>query len=481
MRNAISIQLNGKNWNYFHYAAVSRKFTGNSYLQKLRWYEGSRQNIRDVSRRCLDVHGNSNTHRRHVHWYKCHKGLNQAWLIDQKGYNYPGQPLAPGVKFQIKTKMSGHRSLFYAEHIGAHQYRVRLQDNDPSDKKQWFTFDKRTQSIRAFYKRSFCMGNQIGTAFRQNVAVNMRTYKGRNNDRIRWRNGTNRNIRNNGGFCLQTYGNRNYNNIHISYYKCANRMSQAWWLDQNGALYKKAPLADGVKFQIRTKMTGGRSLFFKEKQDNNRYQLRIQDHAPWNGKQWFTFDSRTRSIRSFEKRNFAIATQINQKMRHNQVAIIQRWGTSRHFMYQKSSYFGGKYRNIRNPGGRCLGVETNHNSNHRRVKFYDCTNHAGMGWTLDQRGVHFPRYPLRDGIKFQIKTQMKSGRALFYAEHIGSHQYRLRIQNNNPYNNKQWFVFDWRTRSFRAAANRRFAMSIQVNGNNWNYFHYAAVMRNYKG
>jgi len=160
-RHAMSIQKNGKNWRYFHYSAVTRKYTG-SYLQKMRWFEGSRRNIRDVNIRCLDVHGNSNTHRRHVHWYKCHKGLNQAWYVDQKGYNYPGQPLASGVRFQIKSKMTGNRALYYAEHVGSYQYRLRSQDNNPSDKKQWFTFDKRTQSIRAFYRREFCLGNKIG-------------------------------------------------------------------------------------------------------------------------------------------------------------------------------------------------------------------------------------------------------------------------------------------------------------------------------
>jgi hypothetical protein len=53
------------------------------------------------------------------------------------------------------------------------------------------------------------------------------------------------------------------------------------------------------------------------------------------------------------------------------------------------------------------------------VKWYDCTSHAGHGWTLDQKGVSYPAYPLKDGVKFQIKTQMNSKRALIYSENIG--------------------------------------------------------------
>jgi hypothetical protein len=75
-------------------------------------------NIRDQGRRCLDVHGGSNTNNRHVHWYKCHKKLNQAWYTDRKGFNYPTYPLKNGVKFQIRSRMEGNKALFWNEHIG---------------------------------------------------------------------------------------------------------------------------------------------------------------------------------------------------------------------------------------------------------------------------------------------------------------------------------------------------------------------------
>ena len=56
----------------------------------------------------------------------------------------------------------------------------------------------------------------------------------------------------------------------------------------------------------------------------------------------------------------------------------------------------------------------------------------------------------------------------------------MRVQKFNPYDNKQWFIFNWRTKTIRYAANARMVVSIQINGNNWNA-NYAAVVRQYRG
>ena len=177
------------------------------------------------------------------------------------------------------------------------------------------------------------------------------------------------------------------------------------------------------------------------------------------------------------KRTFAISNRQNYQFKIKQYVVIRKWiGET----YQRLSYFPGSRRNLRNPSGKCLGLYANSDSNNRHLIFTHCTNHAALGWTLDRKGTYFPRYPLRDGKRFQIKTIMKSKRALYYAEHIGSHQYRLRIQNSNPYDVKQWFTFDWRTRTIRPSSNKNFAVSVQIGGNNPRYYHYAAVARRWK-
>jgi hypothetical protein len=86
-------------------------------LQKMRWYSGTRRTIRDVGTRCIDLP--ANRHKMHLKFYRCHGGANQGWYIDRKGFNYPKQPLASGVKFQIRLIQSGGRALFKTtSHLG---------------------------------------------------------------------------------------------------------------------------------------------------------------------------------------------------------------------------------------------------------------------------------------------------------------------------------------------------------------------------
>ena len=54
---------------------------------------------------------------------------------------------------------------------------------------------------------------------------------------------------------------------------------------------------------------------------------------------------------------------------------------------------------------------------------------------------------------------MAQSRAIFWHEHIGAGQYRLRIRNTNPANNRQWFIHDSRTHTIRSWADRRRAIS----------------------
>jgi hypothetical protein len=111
-------------------AATVRQYKGDN-TERIRWYSGSRRNIQNNGRKCLDVHGKSNTHKRHVIFYNCHNGLNQAWFIDQRGPLYRRQPFGDGIKFQLRTKMGSARSLFWHNHIGGNQFMLRIHGHEP--------------------------------------------------------------------------------------------------------------------------------------------------------------------------------------------------------------------------------------------------------------------------------------------------------------------------------------------------------------
>jgi len=374
--------------------------------------------------------------------------------------------------------MSTRRALFMAEHIGGHQYRLRIRDNHPADKLQWFVFDRRSNSIRAWSRRNFALANQRGYGFRIGVAATMRQFDNSNTVRIRWYNGSVRNLRNNGQKCLDVHGRSNTDNRHVIFWNCHNGANQGWILDQSGETYRRHPF-NGRKFQLRSRMSSNRALAWYSHIGGHQYRLVIQNVLKPDNKQWWSFDIRTRTIRAWSKRSYAISNQRGQFMRHNRYAVIRQFVNND--ATQRLSYFPGSRRNLRNSGGHCLDVHGGHNSHNRKVIFWSCHNGLNQSWYIDQKDVHFPRYPLRNGQFFQIRSRMSTGKAVVWTEHIGYGQYRLRIQNNAPYDVKQWWTFDYRTRSIRSRSNRNLVMSVQYNGNNWYYYHYAAVARPFRG
>lgn len=186
------------------------------------------------------------------------------------------------------------------------------------------------------------------------------------------------------------------------YWNCHNGLNQGWIIDQKGVQYPKQPLKNGVKFQIRSRMGGNKALFWHEHIGGNQWRLRIRNHMPADNNQWWTFDSRTRTIRSVSKQNFVFSVQAGKGYKNGAHAVIRPWA-SQHT--QKSHFWRGARKNIRNNGGMCLDVHGAKNTQHRHVTWHHCHNGANQGWMLDTQGVTFPRQPLRDGRRFQIKTR----------------------------------------------------------------------------
>jgi hypothetical protein len=93
-------------------------------------------------------------------------------------------------------------------------------------------------------------------------------------------NGARRNIRNNGKQCLDVWGGRNLNNQHLTWWTCHNGVNQAWFTDQKEMIFKKYPIRDGRKFQIKTRMNENRALFWHEAIAANQFRLRIRDTNP---------------------------------------------------------------------------------------------------------------------------------------------------------------------------------------------------------
>jgi len=438
-------------------SAVIRPFRGEIY-QKIAYYGGKYRNIRNNAQKCLDVHGGRNTNQRHVIFWNCHNGANQGWFLDRNGVRYPRQPYRDGVKFQIRSRLPKKRALAVNRHIGRGDYDLIIQDNNSWNINQWFTFDRRSRTIRTVADRRKAVSGRIGYGFRHSQYAVARYYRNQSNQKIAFYGGHYRNVRNNARQCLMVNSSRDAHRAATVWYRCSNTRAQRWWLDPKAIHVPRYPLKDATRFQIKSLMRYNRALFTAEHIGGRQYRLRIQNNNPSDRRQWWSFDARTKTIRQYYRRSFALSNQRGYKYRINVAAVSRQYVAE---VYQRMRWIDKPRRTIQMIRGKCLDVHGGRNTHRRHVIFWNCHNGANQGWKIDQKGWTYPRQPLGDGVKFQIKSQMKTNRALFWKEHIGGNQFRLRIRDNNPENNRQWFVFNRRTRTIRAYARRSHAISNQ--------------------
>jgi hypothetical protein len=287
-------------------------------------------------------------------------------MIDTKGIKYPAYPVKDGVKFQIRTKMNSKRPLIW--HGNNYLY---LFDNNPYMKRQWFTFDSRTHTIRSIANRRYTV---YATHFNNNAYARMIVFSNKPTQFMQWHEGSRRNIRTNRKRCLDVQSGSDTHMRHIIFYNCHNGLNQGWWIDQSGAQFRKQPFSNGIKFQIRSRMAGNRALYHHYQHiGSHQYRALIRASLPGEDRQWWIFDSRTRSIRAHTRRNYAISNQYGQKFLMKKAVVIRPWKNEH---YQKLSFYPGKLRNLRNPAGYCIDVYQNKNKNDARTIFYICHNGA---------------------------------------------------------------------------------------------------------
>jgi len=297
-------------WSY----AVLKPWTEN-VLMKVRWFSGNYQNIRDASGKCLYTDSNNKHQHNHVIWHKCLNQDGQGWYYDTTGTQYPKFPIKEGVKFQIKSKYEGHRALSYFEALDHQEHYVRVQDNNPYDKKQWWVYDGRTHTIRCHKQRTWALRIRMHAFpdpndFRNGQYAVVSPYRGQVREEMLWHEGQRQNLRNHAKLCLHL--SQNHISTPVLFYTCDNHQGQGWSLDQMKWTKTKYPVADNVRFQIRSQMAGGRGLTWWTHIGGEQYDLRILDHNPAEAQAWWVIDSRTRSVRADTKRDFAISTQRGQ-------------------------------------------------------------------------------------------------------------------------------------------------------------------------
>lgn len=373
--------------------------------------------------------------------------------------------------------MSGNRQLFWNEHIGGGQYRLRIQNSNANNKRAWFIFDIRTRTMRAAINRSLVVSNQAGQGFNIGRAAVVRRWRGEQQQRLHFYSGCFKNVRNDKGKCLDVVGRRNANNQPVTFWNCHTGENQSWAISQIKLLKVKDhetkdgrfPVRDGVKFMIRSEMPGHRMLYSNERYDSNRARrVRIRDFDAHVLTAYWVFDSRTNTIRSAHYRNWVLSNQRGYGFRIGGQANVRAWTGEK---AQPIKYFGGGRRSIQNYGKKCLDVWHGVNRSNQNVVWWNCNNGKNQGWrivTIGRKPTY--RQPLRNGVSFYIRSAMSGGKNLYEAEHIGGNQYRMRIRNFNVIQyrrnwrlaEKGWFTFDSRTRTIRSWTRRNFVLCNQA-------------------
>lgn len=253
-----------------------RPFAGEIY-QRIVWNNGKYKNIENHGKTCLDVAGGQNIERMHLTYWDCHHGLNQGWIVDQVDYHYPTNPLKDEVKFQIKTRLTGNRAISYFEDIGGKQYMLRIQNDNPLDKRQWWHFDSRTHTIRNHENKNLVISNRHHSpGFTEGQYAVAREYNGHFTQKIAWFTGAVKNIQNRASQCLDVAGRNPNHRAHLIWYSCHTGHNQAWYADTDGLKIEKYPYADGHAFRIYTKMGSKRVLFANERLNAEEYMLRVR-------------------------------------------------------------------------------------------------------------------------------------------------------------------------------------------------------------
>ena len=152
---------------------------GSDHTQRFQYIPGKFANIHSFAntRLCIDSSGGRNTKDNKIIVWSCHRGGNQQWSIvaPSKRFSAKASGIKQNTKFQIVTKLAGNKVLFYNEHIGGGQYRLRIRA-PKGDRREWWIYDFGTRSIRLAADKKFAISNQSGVGLSKGKALVMRKY-----------------------------------------------------------------------------------------------------------------------------------------------------------------------------------------------------------------------------------------------------------------------------------------------------------------
>ena len=123
--------------------------------------------------------------------------------------------------------MNSKRVLFYNEHIGGSQYRLRIR-NKRGDAREWWKYDAKRRTIHIANNRNRVISNEMNQGAEKGKRVVMAPYK--NSVQSVFYDGRSQRIHNGRDkrVCVDVWGGRDAENQHTTYWTCHNGKNQKW-------------------------------------------------------------------------------------------------------------------------------------------------------------------------------------------------------------------------------------------------------------
>lgn len=160
---------------------------------------------------------------------------NQKWDIvdnNKRSYNLKTSEIdvGSGIRFQIKTKGSSGRVVYYSDYLGygGGQYRLRIRTPNGGGE-EWWVYHPETRTIRLYVSQGWTISNEYDYELLQGKMAVMRQYRA--TDQAIYYDGAGRfhNGRDE-GLCMDVWGGSDSENQPITFWPCHSGWNQAWKL-----------------------------------------------------------------------------------------------------------------------------------------------------------------------------------------------------------------------------------------------------------
>jgi len=250
--------------------------------------------------------------------------------------------------------------------------------------------------------------------------------------------------------CIDIHAAKNTEARHVHMWSCHNGWNQRFEV-QYRQLRKSTGIKTKKRFQIRS--VGGRVLYVDRHVGGGQYQVKIRSPR-FDNKEFFIFDARSGHIRWASNRRYALAPMRNRAIKGAYMCVRIAKNTPLQKFAVGKSNARHNFQSISNRR-MCMDIWWGKNRDGNPVGMYNCHNGWNQKWAIVPKMV-FKSTGLKAGKPFQIKSI--GGKVMYYNEHIGNAEYRMRIRDPR-YDYREFWIYDAKTGHIRWLKDRRYVLS----------------------